>query len=99
MLFSFPSEPCPPDNVQTNVRCHNDVAIVSWGASFGTVGYEAHLAGRDGHALSCYTNDTFCPIEGLHCGVVYYTTVIAIGEILNSSLSSTALLVSGMGSS
>ncbi|XP_035863315.1 uncharacterized protein LOC116038126 [Sander lucioperca] len=88
------TEPCPPNDVRTSVQCQSDVGIVSWEASFGAVGYEARLAGRDGHSLSCYTNDTFCNVKGLHCGVVYYTRVMAIGETLNSSLSTTVLLVS-----
>lgn len=66
-----------------------------WEASFGAVEYMVTLAGRDGHSLSCYTNDTFCNVEGLNCGVTYYTNVIAIGEVFNSSSSSTVLLVSG----
>lgn len=82
--------------MRTSVQCQSDVGIVSWEASFGAVGYEARLAGRDGHSLSCYTNDTFCNVKGLHCGVVYYTRVMAIGETLNSSLSTTVLLVSGI---
>lgn len=82
--------------MQTNVQCQNDMGAVTWEASFGAVGYEAHLAGRDGHSLSCYTKDTFCNVEGLHCGTIYYTNVIAIGETLNSSFSTTVLLVSGM---
>lgn len=90
------SEPCPPNNVQTDVQCESDMGIVTWEASSGAVGYEVRLAGRDGHSLSCRTEDTFCNIEGLHCGIVYYTSVIAIGETLNSSVSTTVLLVSGM---
>ncbi|XP_062419461.1 uncharacterized protein LOC119216595 [Pungitius pungitius] len=88
------TEPCPPNNVQTDVQCHNGMAIVTWEASFGAVGYGALLAGRDGHSLSCYTNNTFCNIKGLHCGVTYFTKVIAIGETLNSSDSNTVLLLS-----
>lgn len=68
---------------------------VTWEASFGAVAYEVRLAGRDGHSLSCYNNNTFCDVEGLHCGVTYHTNVIAIGETLNSSVSTTVLLVSG----
>ncbi|XP_040040842.2 uncharacterized protein fndc7b [Gasterosteus aculeatus] len=88
------TEPCPPDNLQTAVQCHNDMAIVTWEASVGAVGYEALLAGRDGHGLSCYTNNTFCNIEGLHCGITYYANIIAVGETLNSSTSNTILLLS-----
>lgn len=93
--FGLPPEPCPPDNLQTAVQCHNDMAIVTWEASVGAVGYEALLAGRDGHGLSCYTNNTFCNIEGLHCGITYYANIIAVGETLNSSTSNTILLLSG----
>lgn len=97
--FSFPSscllEPCPPRNVQTNVQCQHNMGTVIWEASFGAVEYVVTLAGRNGHFLSCYTNDTFCNVEGLNCGVTYYTNVIAIGEVFNSSSSTTVLLVSG----
>lgn len=89
------SEPCPPNNVQTNVNCQDNLGMVSWETSFGAVGYEASFAGRDGHSLSCHTNATSCIVEGLHCGVVYHTDVIAIGEKLNSSRSNTVLLYSG----
>lgn len=82
--------------MQTTVQCHSDVGVVSWEASFGVVGYVVSLAGRDGHSLSCSTNETFCTVEGLHCGVIYYTKVIAIGETTNSDESTTVLLVSGM---
>lgn len=95
-FFSFcPSEPCPPNNVQTNVQCQHNLGTVTWEASFGAVGYMVNLAGRDGHSLSCYTNNTFCNVEGLNCGVTYYTNVIAVGEVFNSSSSLTVLLVSG----
>ncbi|XP_054646058.1 uncharacterized protein LOC129188936 [Dunckerocampus dactyliophorus] len=83
------TEPCPPTNVQASVNCSSNMGSLSWEASFGAVAYEAHLAGRDGHSLSCYTEYTFCSIEGLHCGNVYYTTVTAIGETLNSTQSTT----------
>ncbi|XP_056895182.1 fibronectin-like isoform X2 [Takifugu flavidus] len=88
------TEPCPPRNVQTNVQCQHNMGTVIWEASFGAVEYVVTLAGRNGHSLSCYTNDTFCNVEGLNCGVTYYTNVIAIGEVFNSSSSSTVLLVS-----
>ncbi|XP_041862145.1 fibronectin-like [Melanotaenia boesemani] len=88
------TEPCPPNNVQANVICQTDQGTVSWEASWGAVGYKAFLAGRNGHLLTCYTNNTFCKVKGLQCGVIYHTTVIAIGETLNSSKSITVLLVS-----
>ncbi|XP_061884565.1 uncharacterized protein LOC133635404 [Entelurus aequoreus] len=86
------TEPCPPTNVQASVDCLSNVGGVSWEASFGAIGYKAHLAGHDGHSLSCYTEDTFCSIDDLHCGTVYYTTVVATGEKLNSTQSTTVHL-------
>lgn len=81
--------------MQTNLQCQHNLGTVTWEASFGAIEYRVILAGRDGHSLSCYTNNTFCNIEGLNCGVTYYTNVIAMGEVFNSSSSSTVLLVSG----
>ncbi|TMS20668.1 Fibronectin type III domain-containing protein 7 [Larimichthys crocea] len=89
---SLKTEPCPPQNVETNVQCQNDVGTVSWETSTGAVAYETSLTGRDGHTLSCNTNNTFCNVNSLHCGVIYYVNVIAIGETLNSSASNTVLL-------
>lgn len=77
------------------MQCQPNLGTVRWEASFGAVGYMVILAGRDGHSLSCYTNNTFCNIVDLNCGVTYYTSVIAIGEVFNSSSSLTVLLVSG----
>ncbi|TKS74220.1 Fibronectin type III domain-containing protein 7 [Collichthys lucidus] len=89
---SLKTEPCPPQNVQTNVHCQNDVGTVSWESSTGAVAYETSLTGRDGHTLSCNTDKTFCDVNSLHCGVIYYVNVVAIGETLNSSASNTVLL-------
>ncbi|KAG7513796.1 fibronectin type III domain-containing protein 7 [Solea senegalensis] len=87
------TEPCPPNNVQTSVDCQTNTGTVTWEANFDAVGFMVQLAGQDGHSLSCYNVDTFCNIEDLHCGVTYYTSVIAIGERLNSSASNTVSLV------
>uniref|UniRef100_A0A8C5GA05 Fibronectin type-III domain-containing protein n=1 Tax=Gouania willdenowi TaxID=441366 RepID=A0A8C5GA05_GOUWI len=54
----------------------------------------AHLAGSDGHSLSCYTSSMSCSVDGLHCGVIYHTSVIAIGNTMNSSSSTTVMLAS-----
>lgn len=96
LRLSLPAEPCPPVNVVTSVQCQTQIGTVSWEPSFGAVGYKASLAGRDGHSLSCSTSETFCNMEGLHCGVVYYTSVIAIAERLNSTPSTIVTLVSGL---
>ncbi|KAF7202765.1 putative LOC107392962-like protein [Nothobranchius furzeri] len=88
------TEPCPPNNVEASVNSQNYQGTISWEATLGAVSYEAQLRGRDGHSLNCTTNNTFCTVQGLHCGVVYYTNVIANGGTLPSSPSATVLLVS-----
>lgn len=90
------SEPCPPNNVQVRMDCRSGSGVVSWESSTGAVGYEAFLDGRNGHSLTCHTSGTFCSVVGLQCGTVYYTRVRAQGETLNSSDSTTVLLVSGL---
>ncbi|XP_053718297.1 uncharacterized protein LOC128757216 [Synchiropus splendidus] len=92
---SIETEPCPPTDVQTSLQCENNSAVVFWETSYGAVGYQVHLAGRDGHTLSCYTGEEFCKLDGLHCGGVYHTFVVAVGATLNSSESDTVLLTSG----
>ncbi|XP_029988577.1 fibronectin-like [Sphaeramia orbicularis] len=95
-MVDIETEPCPPNNVQTVVECENGVGVVTWEASVGAVAYSVSLAGRDGHSLTCENTETYCNVEGLHCGVVYYTNVIAVGETLNSSLSATVQLIAGV---
>ncbi|MEQ2170475.1 hypothetical protein GOODEAATRI_000588, partial [Goodea atripinnis] len=88
------TEPCPPNNVETNVNCQEDLGTVSWEASWGSEGYEVQLAGRDGHSLTCHTNTTFCNVKDLHCGVIYYTSVIAIGDIRRSPCTASNVVAS-----
>ncbi|XP_008292889.1 uncharacterized protein fndc7b [Stegastes partitus] len=88
------TEPCPPKHLQATVNCQENIGLVSWEASMGAVAYKTELAGRDGHLLSCHTNDTYCDIEGLHCGVIYHTSTYAIGETLDSLPTDVVLLVS-----
>ena len=90
------AEPCPPNNVQVTLDCDSAEATVSWEVSATAVGYVAFMRGDDGHSLSCHTLNTHCSVDGLRCGTVYYTRVIALGETLNSSDSQTVLLHSGM---
>lgn len=81
--------------METSVQCQTQSGTVSWEPTFGAVGYKVSLAGRNGQALSCSTNDTFCSVEGLSCGVIYYTNVIAVGNTSNSIASTFVSLVSG----
>lgn len=76
--------------------CTSGSGVVSWEQSASAVGYQAFLDGRNGHSLTCLTDTTSCSVTGLQCGTVYYTRVRALGETLNSSDSTTVLLVSGL---
>lgn len=96
-LSPAPLEPCPPNNVGTQVDCDTLAATVTWEISTGALGYVATLDGRDGHSLSCHTDATSCTVQGIHCGTVYYTSVVALGPELNSSDSATAVMESGRG--
>ncbi|KAM9385761.1 uncharacterized protein fndc7b [Pholidichthys leucotaenia] len=91
-LVNITTEPCPPNNVQAYADCQTNQGTVSWEESFSAVGYMAQFAGHDGHLLSCYTNETFCSMDGLHCGVIYHISVIAIGRTVNGSNSDTVML-------
>lgn len=70
---------------------------MTWEISTGASGYVATLDGRDGHSLSCHTDATSCTVQGIHCGTVYYSWVVALGAELNSSVSSTTVMVAGRG--
>lgn len=94
-VLSLVSEPCPPTNVQASVKRDGKSGTVTWEPSTGAVAYVAHVTGRDGQSLSCYSTTTFCDVEDLHCGVTYHARVIAIGLEFNSTESNTILLVSG----
>ena len=89
--------PCPPNNVGTHVACGGTAATVTWETSAGALGYVATLDGRDGHSLSCHMEATFCTVGDVHCGTVYYVTVVALGAELNSSDSAAAVMDSGSG--
>lgn len=81
--------------MQANVQCQTNLATVTWEPSIGAVGYKATLEGRNGQTVSCSTVDTFCKVTVLKCGVIYYTSVIAIGVTMNSTDSEIIQLVTG----
>lgn len=94
--FLLFAEPCPPNNVEGKVNCENNMGTVTWEQSFGAIGYMVLLNGRDGHYLTCHSENTYCNVEGLHCGIVYYVVVVAVGETLNSTASTQLNLDTGI---
>ena len=93
-----PAEPCAPYGVLTRVECDADTATVSWESSQGALSYVVNMDGRNGHSLSCHTFTTSCTLDGVHCGTVYYASVVALGDRQNSSGFNTVVMASGGGS-
>ncbi|KAJ8376161.1 hypothetical protein SKAU_G00067410 [Synaphobranchus kaupii] len=86
------TEPCAPGQVEAHVSCETGGASVSWEMSEYAMGYQAFLEGQNGHSTSCYSTDTFCNVDNLDCGTAYYVRVRALGEMFNSTDSSSIVL-------
>uniref|UniRef100_A0A3B1JGU4 Fibronectin type-III domain-containing protein n=1 Tax=Astyanax mexicanus TaxID=7994 RepID=A0A3B1JGU4_ASTMX len=92
--YSLQTEPCPPQNVRTELNCSTHNASVSWDASLVAVGYVVFLQGMNGDFLVFSTQQTSFSIPGLSCGTVYTTYVQALGQVYNSSYSESVNLLS-----
>ncbi|XP_072294150.1 uncharacterized protein fndc7b [Eucyclogobius newberryi] len=92
---SMTTEPCPPKNIQVDVQLPTNLAVVQWEPSVGAVSYVATLSGRNGETLQCQTVETFCEVDALECGVIYYAQVIAVGATMNSTESETIQVEAG----
>ncbi|XP_061636365.1 fibronectin-like isoform X2 [Phyllopteryx taeniolatus] len=71
------SAPCVPTNVVARTNCGQSYVEVSWQASRGALHYDAAATPRDGHQLSCASNETSCRMEGLMCSQVCHIVVSA----------------------
>ncbi|CAL8396350.1 unnamed protein product [Boreogadus saida] len=89
------TEPCAPNGVLARVECAADAAVVSWESSRGALSYVVHMDGRSGHSLSCHAVTTSCTLDGVRCGAVYYVSVAALGDRLNSTGFNTVVMASG----
>lgn len=79
--------PCDPSGLAVDINCGTNSAMLSWGASEGTVEYLGFAQAMDGDMLYCHSTVPFCTIEGLECGHVYNFSVKASNGVCNSSLS------------
>ncbi|KAG5847415.1 hypothetical protein ANANG_G00125810 [Anguilla anguilla] len=75
-----------------SVECESGDGLVSWEQSEVAVGYVAFLEGRNGDLAYCSTATTSCSLAGLHCGTVYYVYVRALGQVFNSTDSTSITL-------
>ncbi|GAA6076390.1 uncharacterized protein LOC113651476 [Tachysurus ichikawai] len=84
------TEPCSPIILAT--RSTRNQGQVTWEASVGAVRYMVMLEGHRGDNLYCQTTETSCTVQGLLCGTVYVSRVMAIGTRINSTYSVGALI-------
>ncbi|XP_078116029.1 receptor-type tyrosine-protein phosphatase beta-like [Sander vitreus] len=84
---SFRTVPCGPSGLAVDINCGTNSAMLSWGASEGTVEYLGFAQAMDGNMLYCHSTVPFCTMEGLECGRVYNFSVKASNGVCNSSLS------------
>uniref|UniRef100_A0A3B5BI78 Fibronectin type-III domain-containing protein n=1 Tax=Stegastes partitus TaxID=144197 RepID=A0A3B5BI78_9TELE len=90
-----PTGPCQPSSIEAVVDCQARSAVVSWLPAIGADFYVAALKASSGHISSCITNHTNCEPSPLQCGQEYNVTVMALGDICNSSAVMTGYLSTG----
>ncbi|XP_008280490.1 mucin-19 [Stegastes partitus] len=91
-VVSVTSGPCQPSSIEAVVDCQARSAVVSWLPAIGADFYVAALKASSGHISSCITNHTNCEPSPLQCGQEYNVTVMALGDICNSSAVMTGYL-------
>ncbi|XP_038649438.1 receptor-type tyrosine-protein phosphatase beta-like [Scyliorhinus canicula] len=80
--------PCAPQHIDVSVACDKNSASVHWGHTDGAQSYFAIGEGGNGHNVTCNTSDTFCEVQGLHCGQEYSFTVKAANAMCESAVNS-----------
>ncbi|TMS20298.1 Fibronectin type III domain-containing protein 7 [Larimichthys crocea] len=83
----FRTAPCVPQNVQTELACLSGVLNITWESTGHVVQFHASVVSSQGHASSCNTDENYCVVPNLQCGLTYDVTVLAEDEACNSSTS------------
>ncbi|KAM5148104.1 uncharacterized protein ACMZJ9_011772 [Mantella aurantiaca] len=86
--------PCLPKNMNVNIDCRNNSAILSWEESRGTKYYIGEVKSDQDYVYSCKTEGTACIVPDLSCGAAYTFSVLAMDLECNSSF--TEPVLSGM---
>ncbi|KAK7945711.1 hypothetical protein WMY93_001439 [Mugilogobius chulae] len=84
--------PCDPANVNSNLICRSNSAIMSWDAAPGADAYTvtASEVGSQ-YETSCRNNTPSCQLNQLNCGKNYTVTVVSEGATCNSTGTTTSL--------
>ncbi|KAJ8274470.1 hypothetical protein COCON_G00090950 [Conger conger] len=85
--------PCLPSNIEADMDCLDQSAILSWHNSAGALSYTAVAQTRSGEDVTCDTNNTNCVMRGLACGEQYSVAVRAEGETCNSTAEMASQLI------
>lgn len=86
--LSFFSVPCTPSDLNVDINCQTNVAVLSWNNSKGAVKYLGLAQSANGDTFNCNTTNSSCTLKPMQCGNVYNFTVKACDGICNSSFSS-----------
>lgn len=87
--------PCTPQNVNAVKQCGNNLVMVSWSLSSGSLFYIAKAKDDDGETHSCNSLDMSCMISGLKCSTKYKVSVISSNFMCNSSESEVVTIETG----
>lgn len=69
------SAACPPDNLEAQLDCAVNEALISWRGQPNMISYTAIMLDEEDRLFHCNTVDTYCRIGSLPCGQVYSVTV------------------------
>lgn len=84
-----------PQNVQTELACLSGVLNITWESTGHVVQFHASVVSSQGHASSCNTDENYCVVPNLQCGLTYDVTVLAEDEACNSSTSPAKQVLTG----
>ncbi|KAK0153692.1 Fibronectin type III domain-containing protein 7 [Merluccius polli] len=87
--------PCIPQAVVTNVECNSSISSVSWTSNNKNETYIAVATGLNGHTHQCFTTDTSCIWDDLHCGEAYTVKVMAKNGNCTSLPSNSSVIHTG----
>ena len=76
--------PCVPTDVDVEIDCSDNEALVSWSASDGALSYKVSAQSKQGHMSICESTDLMCTLTNLTCGQLYSVQVVAQDDICSS---------------
>ncbi|XP_057183469.1 G surface protein, allelic form 156-like [Triplophysa rosa] len=86
--------PCVPHDVQGILECQSTVLNVTWQQRGHAHHYHATVKSNNGDLMGCDSDQTFCQVPNILCGLTYSVEVVAYSETCNSSHSSVQYVMS-----